>query len=446
MSEKQGGNAKSGGDLRDDLLSAAEEGDDQHVTKLCADISELRQDKDIYSAALYVAARSGHTKVVEILVHSGADVDYRKIAFNTPLYAAAEEGYTDTVKVLLSSGANITQVSRLTGEDALTAAARRGHIQTVRALLEAGACINASASHARKDALVVASSMGHTEIVKLLLTKGANKTDEALYHAIKNDNLNPEMAELLLQFGANVNCKVKGELPLMYAARLGHTKIAEVFLRYGASVNPSDDISETSVLMVAVYYAHIETSRLLLKSGANVNHSISSWSHVLFGVLKYTDASLQSLRIMKELLLYGANIRKAHLTDLYHRDDLVINPLHIAMKAVEKTNHKKTLSDYIMLLYAAGAFCVGRLLLYSTGGNRRYRRMIQNLLRENPNPLPSNELLFDLCRVQIRAHLLSPTGGNQKNLIQAVSKLPLPEPLKKSLLLDINILWMHGCA
>ena len=42
----------------------------------------------------------------------------------------------------------------------------------------------------------------------------------------------------------------------------------------------------------------------------------------------------------------------------------------------------------------------------------------------------TDTLLTEICRERIRDNLLSPSGGNNNNLITAVSCLPLPKRLK----------------
>ncbi len=425
--------------LRENMLCAVEEGDDEEINKLCARIKELRKSTDMFSEALYEAAMRGHIKIVDILLHFGADVNLKEKHFSTPLIAASEEGHTDTVKVLLAAGADCTEVSRWTGEDALTAAAHHGHLETVKALLVGGASVKSNARNARKDALVVSSGMGHTDIVKLLLTDGADKIDEALEYAIKKNTLNPEIAEMLCQSGASINRKVNKELPLMYAARLGYTKIAEIFLKYGAEINCLDDIWNHNALMVAVDRGHVDLSKVLLTWGADLDHSIPhSFIRCPPGIAVTYQRNIpaKSLMLMRILLLYGSDIRKADLTVLNYRDP-VSTPLSIAMKAVEGSDNKNILNDYIMLLYAAGAIKNAPHLYL------KYRTVIQKLLSQTPIPFPPNKLLFDKCRLQIRAHLMDYRGANQSNLVYAVSKLPLPKKLKRSLLLDIDISWMY---
>ncbi len=104
-------------------------------------------------------------------------------------------------------------------------------------------------------------------------------------------------------------------------------------LKHGANVEGNVNAKhEYNALMVAVDQAHVDTSRLLLSWGANVNHysydGVCCYQEVTFKFVgKKAD---KSLRIIKLLLLYGANIR-----DKYLRDDYLTTPMNIAINDVE---------------------------------------------------------------------------------------------------------------
>ncbi len=46
--------------------------------------------------------------------------------------------------------------------------------------------------------------------------------------------------------------------------------------------------------------------------------------------------------------------------------------------------------------------------------------------------------LLGRCRKEIRAHLLSPNGGDNKNLMHAVPKLPGPQRMRDLLLFGVE--------
>ncbi len=67
-----------------------------------------------------------------------------------------------------------------------------------------------------------------------------------------------------------------------------------------------------------------------------------------------------------------------------------------------------------------------------------HSREIKNFYTSG-SPQQGELKLMDFCREEIRSHLIEETGGNQKNLITAVPRLPLPDRLRKYLLYDLDI-------
>ncbi len=81
---------------------------------------------------LHIAAKKGHTNVVEKLIAAGCDVDKaRTDSGSTALFTAAQEGQIDVVKKLLENGADRSicgfqnrtplEQARLKGHDAVVA-------------------------------------------------------------------------------------------------------------------------------------------------------------------------------------------------------------------------------------------------------------------------------------------------------------------------------------
>jgi len=113
------------------------------------------------------------------------------------------------------------------------------------------------------------------------------------YEAFTHRNL--QLAEILLQQGADINCRNCGELtPLVYAVRLGAIgsnggpmTLIQWLLSHGADINLFDSDEKINPLMAAVtnnFWAR-ESSLFLLRNGANPNSkNIDGYSpFLLFG-------------------------------------------------------------------------------------------------------------------------------------------------------------------
>jgi ankyrin repeat protein len=79
---------------------------------------------------------------------------------------------------------------------------------------------------------------------------------------------NPEIAALLLKYGADPNARDnRGRTPLHYAAERGHAKIVQLLLEHGADPNARDADGNTTLHLAASK----EVVELLLKYGADPN-------------------------------------------------------------------------------------------------------------------------------------------------------------------------------
>ncbi len=77
--------------------------------------------------------------------------------------------------------------------------------------------------------------------------------------------------EAAIMNGAEVNTKDNdGWTALMWAARNGHTEIAELLLKHGAEVNAKNNDGETAFIY-AVLRVNVDVAELLLRQGADIN-------------------------------------------------------------------------------------------------------------------------------------------------------------------------------
>ena len=161
---------------------------------------------------LMLAAWSGRTETVKLLLEHGANIDTQnKFGWTALMWAAGEEK-TETVKLLLKHGSNI-EVKSSHGQTAIMLAAVQRETETVKLLLKHGANIEVKDSHGR-TALMLAAWSGRAETVKLLLGHGAN---------------------------TDAKC-IDGRTALMYAeagGHSGHRKIAQLLREYSEGSNAS---------------------------------------------------------------------------------------------------------------------------------------------------------------------------------------------------------------
>ncbi len=251
---------------------------------------------------LALASRNGMTDIVKILIRKGADINVENKGGYTPLHYASEEGHTETVKVLLEAGARVDirnvfdsttaldlaknkEIQQLIVDriekqkmlaNKLVNAVREQNIEETENLIKAGADINTLVIGMHP--LMLACETGNKELVKLLIEYGANLNQQdydgysALLYVTDNTN-NVEIARLLLKAGANPNIKGFGGItPLHTAVFKGNPEMVELLIEYGADVNAKDEMKGETPLDLASGLSSNEKIRsMLLKAGAKKN-------------------------------------------------------------------------------------------------------------------------------------------------------------------------------
>ncbi|MCJ1471964.1 hypothetical protein MMC13_000607 [Lambiella insularis] len=320
---------------------------------------------------LIFAAEKNHTEAVRLLLESGVDPNSRSEAYcyigettwakgnATALTVAACAGHTVVVTLLLHKGADLEgRTSFMYGEStkggtALYFAVRSGRIDCVRALLESGADIEVrwtwTIADVRSEGSILWSAVvaSYGNVVKLLLEKGAN-TEAPTHVEETGKDTNPccalhiaaesdyELTRLLLDAEANIEIKdSNGWTPLHYAARKGKEDVASLLLERGAFIE-AGTIAGYTALHMAVGNGHTATVRLLLDCGASAN------THNSYGATSLHCAAASrkdsACSIGRLLLERGASVDA--------RDELGM-PLHYAAG--------KGHAEFVQLLLESGA-------------------------------------------------------------------------------------------
>ena len=285
------------------------------------------------SVPLEEAAASGDLATVQLLLQSGADVNYRDHDGWSAIHRAAEEGHYDVVSLLLKHGANVNGISSY-GTSPLHCAANGGHNEIVNELLRYGANPLIVTAHGW-TALHHAAFMGHSHIVQTLLDSDERVSGSfqdthgwtALHLAVHMRHLatvkvlldNPTISDSRLQsdgrgltaeewldlgmnshyykiiskvsFGNSRCCRAVTRL--RQAAHEGNTVITELLLEQGDSVYDTNSGRRTA-LYHAAKQNHHEILNTLLRNGADPNFlpaGVKTWEEVISD-----DTTLQRLR------------------------------------------------------------------------------------------------------------------------------------------------------
>lgn len=200
------------------------------------------------NSAIHEAACCGHTCVVEWLLAQGAEPALADGSGCTPLHLAALHGQKGAVWALLGANADPGAAHR-GGATPLAMAAFNGHNQVVEVLLEVHAEVGVK-DLLQMTALHQASLRGHAEVAMLLLAAGAELGGRdhrgrtplhlaALGYDAEEMSAMPDsgfasgpdanlaVVGSLLDAKADASIEdVHGALPLMYARRASHRRVA----------------------------------------------------------------------------------------------------------------------------------------------------------------------------------------------------------------------------
>lgn len=132
---------------------------------ICTDTGERQ-------SAMLWAANCDRVDIVRLLIKYGADID--GLDGDSPLLAATSVRSTRIMEILLQSGADVDYPTH-NGVTSLHIAAGRGPESAVEMLIEQyGAKVNVISDKQKETPLMVAARAGQSDIVKYLMSKGAD--------------------------------------------------------------------------------------------------------------------------------------------------------------------------------------------------------------------------------------------------------------------------------
>ncbi|XP_076154616.1 poly [ADP-ribose] polymerase tankyrase-2-like isoform X2 [Alosa pseudoharengus] len=214
------------------LLEASKSGDLDVVKKLCTlQNVNCRDVEGRQSTPLHFAAGYNRVGVVEYLLQHGADVHAKDKGGLVPLHNACSYGHYEVAELLVIHGA-VVNVADLWKFTPLHEAAAKGKYEICKLLLQHGA--DPTKKNRDGNTALDLVKDGDMDIQDLL------RGDAALLDAAKKGCL-ARVKKLCTQ--ANVNCRDtqgRHSTPLHLAAGYNNLEVAEYVLQHGADVNSQD--------------------------------------------------------------------------------------------------------------------------------------------------------------------------------------------------------------
>jgi ankyrin repeat protein len=230
-------------DDRSELISVVRYGDREGLAALLKKGVDVNATEADGSTALMWASYRDDEESAALLIQAGAHVNIANELGATALWAASMNGSAVMVGRLLQAGAN-PNLALIAGETPVMVASRSGSAGVVEQLLAKGANVNARGPRGQ-TALMWAVAQRHPDVVKVLLAHGADvqaRSDEWGYvQAV------PPHGRLEY----NRSIPHGRDTALMFAARVGDLESARLLVGAGANVNDADAWGVSALVLAA---------------------------------------------------------------------------------------------------------------------------------------------------------------------------------------------------
>ena len=221
-----------------DVADAAMKGNRDAVRALLQRKADVNVPQIDGTTALHWAVRVDDLELAEMLIIAGANVSAATREGVMPLQLAAMNGNAAMLGKLIKAGADPNAPLTQYGDTALMMAARTGKTDAITVLLETAAKVNAKETWGGTTALMWAASEGHPGAVKVLLDHGADVNARSNFVPAANGRGFEGRTPVAAKPGAAVEEFASGSLtPLMLAAREGDVESARLLVAAGADVN-----------------------------------------------------------------------------------------------------------------------------------------------------------------------------------------------------------------
>jgi CDK inhibitor PHO81 len=221
---------------------------------------------------LHEAAIAGASRLVNICIQQGIQVDKIDIYGRSALHYACMNGHADICQMLLKRNVSPHSLD-LDNCTPLVYATMRGNVDCVSALLDEGASMQAATPLNNLIPLSLASQSGHAAVVTLLLRHGAqsqpNTNGEYPMHLAAREGHAQICRLLVRQEGWDVPDKYHEWTPLFHAARHGRASCVEVLLEAGCRVDIADEHGRYAI-HYAAWHGHHQCTDLLMKTAKPV--------------------------------------------------------------------------------------------------------------------------------------------------------------------------------
>lgn len=333
---------------------------------------DINQTGDEDIGGLYQAIKHNNIKAVKFFIENNANVEIATFDGTTPLVLAIEENKPKIVELLIKEGkANIYGVyAKETEKYPIYCAVKNKNLNMIKILLDNNFDL-------KRESYILSYAMENSDenIVKYLVENGADMYSyeiTALYQAVLN--LNPKLVEYFLDKGASIekaggtdvygnimmaaagskfnnsNDKSPVDLTLLEKSAENSAKITEMLIGKADKNIINDSLEGKTPLIIAVGNSYIDTAKILIENGADVNSvDIEGWSALSYAVnngdIEIAKLLLENKAKIKDELLIAIkspivesriNIMKLLIdnkANINYTDENGFSPLNIAIES-----------------------------------------------------------------------------------------------------------------
>ena len=333
---------------------------------------DINQTGEEDIGGLYQAIKHNNIKAVKFFIENNAYVEIATFDGTTPLVLAIEENKPKIVELLIKEGkANVYGVyAKETEKYPIYCAVKNKNLNMIKILLDNNFDL-------KRESYILSYAMENSDenIIKYLVENGADMYSyeiTALYQAVLN--LNPKLVEYFLDKGASIekaggtdvygnimmaaagskfnnsNDKSPVDLTLLEKSAENSAKITEMLIGKADKNIINDSLEGKTPLIIAVGNSYIDTAKILIENGANINAvDIEGWSALSYAVnngdIEIAKLLLENKAKIKDELLIAIkspivesriNMMKLLIdnkANINYTDENGFNPLNIAIES-----------------------------------------------------------------------------------------------------------------
>jgi ankyrin repeat protein len=309
--------AARAGAATSEVADAAMKGNRDAVRAALARKADVNAPQVDGTTALHWAVRADDGEMADLLIRAGARASVANREGMTPMQLAAANGSPAMIVRLVKAGADPNAPLTEYGDTALMMAARTGKTDAIDVLLEGGVKINAAETWGGTTALMWAAAERHPAAVKALIDHGADVNARSKFVAAANGRGFEGRTPSARTSGQGAEEFASGSLtPLMFAAREGDVESARLLIAAGADVNAVAGDGKDA-LGLAVFNGNYELASLLVDSRTAVNRADTQGFTPLFWAVDRRNmetapnfpwmVTADPLPLIRKLLEAGAN-------------------------------------------------------------------------------------------------------------------------------------------